>query len=56
VSLQLLNSVGLQGPYESLGSFPQDDHCGYEVVNLMLLASQRPGRYACSHTKFGHNL
>jgi hypothetical protein len=51
-SLDLLSSVGLSGPYEAVGTFPSFDHCGYEVAITMLLASQRPGKYAKGHSQW----
>jgi hypothetical protein len=51
-SLDMLASVGLRGPYESEGSFPPFDHCGYEIAILMLIASQRPGKYSNSHSQW----
>jgi hypothetical protein len=51
-SLIMLESVGLQGPYEMVGAFPTTDHCGYEVAILMLLASQRPGKYSSGHSQW----
>jgi hypothetical protein len=51
-ALRLSESVGLDGPYESKGSLPDFDHCGYEVAVQMLLASQKPGRYSKNYSQW----
>jgi hypothetical protein len=50
--LNLSESVGLDGPYASTSSFPEWDHCGYEVAIQMVLASLKPGRYSTEYTQW----
>jgi hypothetical protein len=50
--IKMSATMGLLGPYESDGSLPEDDHCGYEVAFKMLLHSRRPGSYSESYMQF----
>jgi hypothetical protein len=50
--LKLSETVGLKGPYESDGAFPEWDHCGYEVAIQMVLASRRKGVYCVDRLQF----
>ena len=51
-TIKFSNSLGLLGPFEHSGPYPDNDHCGYEVAAAILMNSRRPGRYHKSHTQF----
>ena len=51
-TIKFSNSLGLLGPFEHTGPYPDHDHCGYEVAAAILMNSRRPGRYHKSHTQF----
>ena len=51
-TINFSNSLGLLGPFEHTGPYPNHDHCGYEVAATILMNSRRPGRYHKSHTQF----
>ena len=51
-TIKFSNSLGLLGPFEHSGPYPDNDHCGYEVAAVTLMNSRRPGRYHKSHTQF----
>lgn len=50
--LSMSSMVGLDGPFVSFQPMPLCDHCGYEIVISMVLASRRPGKYSKSYTRF----
>jgi hypothetical protein len=50
--LRMSESVGLAGPYESDGSLPEFDHCGYEVAIQMVLESRKKGLYCVDRLQF----
>jgi hypothetical protein len=50
--LSLSQLVGLKGPCIHNGSYPDDNHCGYEVAIDMLLMSRQPGRNSRTHLQF----
>ena len=44
--------MNLQGPFYPPGPLPLDDHCGYEVALLMVVASLEKGRYSNTHKQW----
>jgi hypothetical protein len=51
-AIKLAKLVGLEGPFQHEGPFPEGDHCGYQTAILMLMNSRRPGRYSKGYTQF----
>ena len=52
LGIQLMEDVGLGGPYERRKPFPPYDHCGYQVAMQVLLYSRRTGRLNANHCQF----
>ena len=52
LQIEMSELVGLEGPFDQLGTLPLHDHCGYEVAVGMAIYSRRPGRYSKDHLQF----
>lgn len=50
--LKLSTLVGLKGPYEAEGPFPDCNHCQCVVLVEMLLHSHRIGKYSETYNQF----
>jgi hypothetical protein len=50
--LSLSSLVGLEGPFEHIGSMPSADIFGYEVAIVTVLASRRSGKHSSEYTQW----
>lgn len=50
--LESCRLLRLHGPFLAPGLLPYDDHCGYEVAMLMVVASRGKGKYSGSHKQW----
>ena len=46
------SSMGLSGPFKLYGLMPSYDHCAYEVVVDIVLASRASGRHSKNYLQF----
>ena len=50
--VELAELVGIDPPFVPMGPLPSNDHCGYGVAVLILMKSQKQGKYHTSHQQW----
>ena len=50
--MESCKKMRLKGPFYPPGPLPGDDHCGYELAMLMVVASLDKGRYSDTHKQW----